>query len=194
MGSATTVAPAARAISAVRSVELLSQTISSVSHPRCQNCALAAWTRARVSPMSRCSLKAGIMMEILKRSTPELPQHFSPSAPGRFQAILFHSVIECGHFTARLRQIRAAALFAAALGLHQSLLETALHRLDQRPGAHIGHAHALGRSDDRTSFPDMVQQLHLPRPKRNVAPAHDAQPWLKCAPLRFSTLSHKSNQ
>ncbi len=63
-GSNTTVAPAARAISAVRSVELLSHTINSTSQPRDVNAPAANLICASDAPSSRSSLKAGITMEI----------------------------------------------------------------------------------------------------------------------------------
>ncbi len=63
-GSNTTVAPAARAISAVRSVELLSQTINSVSQPIFANAAAADLILASDSPSSRSSLNAGMTIEI----------------------------------------------------------------------------------------------------------------------------------
>jgi hypothetical protein len=63
-GSKTTVAPAARAISAVRSVELLSQTINSVSQPMRVNAPAADLIRASDAPSSRSSLNAGTTIEI----------------------------------------------------------------------------------------------------------------------------------
>src|SRR5215831_11966619 len=63
-GSNTTVAPSARAISAVRSVELLSQTIVSVAQPRASNAADAARTLASVAGSSFSSLNAGMTIEI----------------------------------------------------------------------------------------------------------------------------------
>ena len=57
-------APAARAISAVRSVELLSQTISSNSQPRCVKAAAAVLICASDVPSSLSSLNAGTTMEI----------------------------------------------------------------------------------------------------------------------------------
>ena len=63
-GSKTTVAPAARAMSAVRSVELLSQTTISLSHPSEAKAARAASMLRRVSPRSFSSLNAGMTMEI----------------------------------------------------------------------------------------------------------------------------------
>jgi hypothetical protein len=66
MGSKTTWAPAANAISAVRSVELLLQTMISEDQSRSTNTEAAACTCLRVSPQSRSSLKAGIIIEIFK--------------------------------------------------------------------------------------------------------------------------------
>ena len=66
IGSKTTLAAAARAISAVLSVELLSQTMSSVSQPRLRKAGKAALMWRRVSPRRRSSLKAGMMTEIFK--------------------------------------------------------------------------------------------------------------------------------
>src|SRR5262245_54845174 len=63
-GSKTTMASAERASSAVRSVELLSHTISSLAQPRNVNAARAAFTLAREEAISFSSLKAGMTMEI----------------------------------------------------------------------------------------------------------------------------------
>jgi len=63
-GSKTTRAPAARAISAVRSVELLSQTINSDAQPRRSNASMAARMVGSVSGSSRSSLNAGTTTEI----------------------------------------------------------------------------------------------------------------------------------
>ncbi len=65
-GSNTTVAPPPRAaISAVRSVELLSHTINSTSQPRRVNAPAAALICASDSPSNRSSLNAGMTMDIL---------------------------------------------------------------------------------------------------------------------------------
>ena len=74
-GSKTTRAPAARDNSAVRSVELLSQTMISLLHARREKAVMAALTWRNVSPMSCSSLKAGMMTEIFTGA--ELP--FVPS-------------------------------------------------------------------------------------------------------------------
>src|SRR5215471_18106489 len=63
-GSNTTVAPSARANSAVRSVELLSHTIVSVAQPRASNASAAARTLASVAGSSFSSLNAGMTTEI----------------------------------------------------------------------------------------------------------------------------------
>src|SRR5215470_6152537 len=63
-GSNTTIAPSARAMSAVPSVELLSQTIVSVGQPRASNATAAARTLASVAGSSFSSLNAGMTTEI----------------------------------------------------------------------------------------------------------------------------------
>src|SRR5262245_57897888 len=65
--SNTTVAPAARAISPVRSVELLSHTINSLSHLRHANDWVADWIARRESPINRSSLNAGMTIEMRTR-------------------------------------------------------------------------------------------------------------------------------
>jgi hypothetical protein len=62
-GSKTTRAPAARAISAVRSSELLSQTINSAGQPRSANASMAQRMLRSESANSRSSLKAGTTIE-----------------------------------------------------------------------------------------------------------------------------------
>src|SRR5262245_16866688 len=67
-GSNTTVASAARAFSAVRSVELLSQTMSSLSQPSDVKAAVAALIRRSDRAMNFSSLNAGTMIEIFTRA------------------------------------------------------------------------------------------------------------------------------
>src|SRR5438552_14493435 len=63
-GSKTTLAPAARAFSAVRSVELLSQTMISFSQPNAEKALVAAMILRSDRPMNFSSLKAGTTTEI----------------------------------------------------------------------------------------------------------------------------------
>src|SRR5579864_8517488 len=63
-GSHTTVAPAARTSSDVRSVELLSHTMSSDCQLRREKAAMAALTWRKDSSINRSSLNAGITTEI----------------------------------------------------------------------------------------------------------------------------------
>src|SRR6478672_8435952 len=65
MGSKATSAPASRANSAVRSVELLSQTISSVSQLRRLNAPRFSRIVRSVCLINSSSLKAGTIIEIL---------------------------------------------------------------------------------------------------------------------------------
>src|SRR6266496_3310599 len=64
IGSNTTVASAARAFSAVRSVELLSQTMISLSQSSEENASVAALILRSERAMNFSSLNAGTMMEI----------------------------------------------------------------------------------------------------------------------------------
>jgi hypothetical protein len=63
-GSNTTAAPASRATSAVLSVELLSQTMSSEAHPASSKGAMATRMLRSDAPRPHSSLKAGTMTEI----------------------------------------------------------------------------------------------------------------------------------
>src|SRR5947208_8844477 len=63
-GSKTTMAPAARAFSAVRSVELLSQTMISLSQPNAEKVSVAAMILRKARAMYFSSLNAGTMTEI----------------------------------------------------------------------------------------------------------------------------------
>src|SRR5256885_12935552 len=63
-GSKTTMAPAARAFSAVRSVELLSQTMISLSQPKEEKASVAAVILRSDRAMNFSSLNAGTMTEI----------------------------------------------------------------------------------------------------------------------------------
>jgi hypothetical protein len=73
IGSNTTRAPAAAAIAAVRSVELLSQTISSADHPACSKATIAARMRRSDSPSNFSSLYAGMTRETFTSSIFYLP-------------------------------------------------------------------------------------------------------------------------
>src|ERR1044071_747196 len=66
IGSNTTQAPAARASSAVRSFELLSQTISSLDQPRRSNSSIPFPSPPKVPPIRRSSLNAGTTSESFK--------------------------------------------------------------------------------------------------------------------------------
>src|SRR5436190_5126430 len=68
IGSNTTVASAARAFSAVRSVELLSQTMISFSQPSEQKASVAALILRSERAMNFSSLNAGTMIEIFTRA------------------------------------------------------------------------------------------------------------------------------
>src|SRR5688572_30981790 len=68
IGSKTTIAPAAAAISAVRSLELLSHTISSISQPAAANADDAALIAASDRGSRRSSLNAGTTIEIFTRN------------------------------------------------------------------------------------------------------------------------------
>lgn len=91
-GSNTTVAPPARASSAVRSVELLSHTTSSTSQPSRVKPAVAARMLANVAAMSFSSLKAGTITEIFiaasvgAASAKSQPRPAPPRMSRRFRA------------------------------------------------------------------------------------------------------------
>src|SRR5436190_18310565 len=68
IGSNTTVASAARAFSAVRSVELLSQTMISLSQPSEEKAFVAALILRSERAMNFSSLNAGTMIEIFTRA------------------------------------------------------------------------------------------------------------------------------
>ena len=69
IGSNTTLAPCWQATSAVRSVELLSHTISSLSQPRSAKTACAVRMPRRAWGRSFSSLNAGTMTEIFRLSS-----------------------------------------------------------------------------------------------------------------------------
>src|SRR2546427_7842900 len=68
IASNTTVASAARAFSAVRSVELLSQTMISLCQPSEEKASAAALILRRERAMNFSSLNAGTMIEIFTRA------------------------------------------------------------------------------------------------------------------------------
>src|SRR5881409_2917069 len=68
IASNTTVASAARAFSAVRSVELLSQTMISLCQPSEEKASVAALILRRERAMNFSSLNAGTMIEIFTRA------------------------------------------------------------------------------------------------------------------------------
>ena len=80
-GSKTTIAPAARAISAVRSVELLSQTMSPRAHARASNAAVARGCCGASPAAAFSSLNAGTTIEIF--TTLRGDSHRLLPAPGR---------------------------------------------------------------------------------------------------------------
>ena len=80
MGSKTTFAPPLRASSAVRSVELLSQTMVSTVQPSSPKVDDAAAMRSNVSGISFSSLNAGMMIEIFTGN-------LSTSQPGKAHVV-----------------------------------------------------------------------------------------------------------
>src|SRR6266568_1516841 len=84
-GSNTTVAPAARAFSAVRSVELLSQTMTSLSQPSEEKASVAALILRSERAMNFSSLNAGTMIEIFTRAFGNARPCKSQNQPGRRQ-------------------------------------------------------------------------------------------------------------
>jgi len=62
---------------------------------------------------------------------------------------------------------------SAARGDDDWLLETAVHGLDERPGAHIRHVHAFGGFANRAGFRHEPEQIRLARPKGDFLSAHD---------------------
>src|SRR5206468_3744049 len=85
-GSNTTVASAARALSAVRSLELLSQTIISLSQPSEEKARVAALILRSARAMNFSSLNAGTMIEIFTRE-------FGNARPRKSQKPSYGSVL-----------------------------------------------------------------------------------------------------
>src|SRR6266571_7536386 len=85
IGSNTTVASAARAFSAVRSVELLSQTMISHSQPSEEKASVAALILRSERAMNFSSLNAGTMIEIFTRAFGNARRHKCQKPTGRRQ-------------------------------------------------------------------------------------------------------------
>src|ERR1017187_5356515 len=92
-----------------------------------------------------------------------------------FEALGLDTAVQCQYGPARLRQDCCSPFRTASLGLHEWHLETAIHRTDQHPRAHVGHSHRLGGRRDRSRFANGLQQIRLARTNRNIAPA--IEPW-----------------
>jgi hypothetical protein len=130
--------------------------------------------------------------------------HQTPKAPSPLcsslrcasprQAGLFHPLIEGCDFDARFRQGRAAAAFAAARDEDERLLEAPVHRLDERPRAHIGHIHPPGRLVDGAGPPDQREQFRLTRSQRDVAATKNAEAGLYRARTTPSMNSRTSGE
>src|SRR2546427_2244121 len=86
IASNTTVASAARAFSAVRSVELLSQTMISLSQPSEEKASDAALILRSERAMNFSSLNAGTMIEIFTRAFGNARPHKSQRPTGRRSA------------------------------------------------------------------------------------------------------------
>src|SRR5271154_5419716 len=104
----------------------------------------------------------------------EFPQH-PPARLDDFKAVPLHPPIQFQHPPPVLRQLRAAALVSAAHRFDDGVLETFVHRPDERPGAHVGHAHARSGPADGTGFRDEFQQVRLARPEGDFFSANDAE-------------------
>ena len=100
---------------------------------------------------------------------------FFPRRPRRLRGLFFQLPVKRQDFPPEFRQLRAAAAFAPVCGKNERFLETAVHGLDERPGAHVGHFHTRRGFADGTGFGDVLQQFRLARPQRDFLSAGDAE-------------------
>src|SRR6476661_5231571 len=82
------------------------------------------------------------------------------------------------HFGAQPSEPRTTAALAAGFGLDQGRTKTAIHRVDQQPGAAIRHAQGAGCGTDRAGGFDRFQQVDLARTDGDVVAAAEAKPEL----------------
>ena len=91
-----------------------------------------------------------------------------PSRFGREPALLLNLMVKLQRLASGLRETGAAAGLAAARGRDERLAKTGVHRLHQRPCAHIRHPHARGRLADAACVRNLVKQLDLAGAKGDV--------------------------
>src|SRR6185437_10341414 len=82
------------------------------------------------------------------------------------------------HFGAEPSEPRPTAALAAGFGLDQGRTKTAIHRVDQQPGAAIRHAERARCAADRSAGFDRFQQVDLARTDGDVVAAAEAKPEL----------------
>ena len=52
-----------------------------------------------------------------------------------------------------------------------------IHRLEQRPGAHVRHAKALGRCRQRARLINCLEQFRFAGAERDIIAAQNTQAW-----------------
>src|SRR6266705_3337985 len=79
----------------------------------------------------------------------------------------FHGAVAVQDFQPELGDSRAAPALAARERFHQRMLESGIERLDQHPGAAVGHAHLARRGGDRAGTGNGRAQIGSPRSDRH---------------------------
>src|SRR5436305_9533040 len=64
---------------------------------------------------------------------------------------------------------------AAAGGVDQRLLEARVHRLQQLPGAHVGHAEPAGGLGEGAGLVDRLEEVDLAGPEGDLVAVEDPQ-------------------
>lgn len=103
-----------------------------------------------------------------------MPRQFFLQGTRGAQALGLDPSIEGDRRLAGVRHGCPAAVGATAPCHHQRLFEAAVHRLDQRPRAHVGHVHRGGGLAEAARPRDVFQQLRLAGSQGDIAAPHDA--------------------
>ena len=116
---------------------------------------------------------------------PDRPRHLSsrqqppqplPRTGGGPQGRPLHLPVKRQDPAAGFSQGRApAAPFTAVRRGDERLPKALVHRLDERPGAHVGHFHAQGGLADRAGVRHALQQFRFARTESNFFSANDAK-------------------
>ena len=116
--------------------------------------------------------------QVLKVSGGSWLEQLAKAFPGTshyFFAVALNTTVQENHLAAERCEFRSAAGTSAASHFDQGAAKPGVQRFDERPGAHVGHAHFFGGSSEAPGLGNPFQKVDAPRTEGGFAMAQDAQ-------------------